>query len=82
MKYFRTTIKPDYLALTPHIGYEYSQNQSSLARKFLKWLAHSTGLNIQHSDSPGGEKKYRNYFLDGFVERPGMRNLAIEIMGW
>jgi hypothetical protein len=82
MKFFRTTIEPNYLALTPHLGYEFQGNQSAWARKYLKWLQHIRGYDIQHCDSNEGEFKYRNYFLDGYVKRPGMRDLAIECNGW
>jgi hypothetical protein len=46
----------------------------------LKYFAHHNRVNVQHVEN-GGEKEYKGYKLDGFVERPGQRNLAIEIQG-
>ena len=83
MKFFRTTIDENYLAITPHLGYDFQGNQSSWARKYTKWLQHTRGYDIQHCDTdPQGEFQYRNYFLDGYVRREGMRDLAIELNGW
>jgi hypothetical protein len=62
------------------IGYESHDKQSTIATKFLKWLAHLNKVNVQHVEN-GGEKEYKQYKLDGFIERPGQRNLAIEIQG-
>jgi hypothetical protein len=94
MAFFKTRLSKGELALTPHmgniiamcfykinkLGYESHDKQSTIATKFLKWLAHLHKLNVQHVEN-GGEKQYMQYKLDGFVERPGQRNLAIEIQG-
>jgi hypothetical protein len=48
----------DYLALVPHQNYGQPQKQSSKARRYLRWLSESEGLNIQYVEN-GGEKKYR-----------------------
>ena len=55
--------------------------QSQIATKFLKYYAHRHNLNVQHVEN-GGEKQYRQYKLDGYVERPGQKDLAIEIQGY
>lgn len=89
-------IRENWLALTPHLGtlmyinkiitilisgYEKRDKQSKDARIFLKWLSEFLGISIQHVEN-GGEKNYRNYKLDGFIERqPWERDLAIEING-
>ena len=90
MKHFRTShLEEDQLPIVPEMGYEAKTNQSTLARKFLKWYAHKHNVNVRDCDSDGGEKPYRNYMLDGFVDRSSnglrdgveRRDLAIEVHG-
>jgi hypothetical protein len=61
-QYFRTNLPEKYLALVPHLGYERMGQQSTKARRFLKWLAEAKGWDIQHVDN-GGEKRYRQVKL-------------------
>jgi len=83
MKHFRTShLEEDQLPIVPEMGYEAKPNQSTLARKFLKWYAHKQNVNVRDCDSDGGEMSYRNYMLDGFVDSgPNQRSLAIEVHG-
>ena len=88
MKHFRTShLEADQLPIVPEMGYEAKTNQSTLARKFLKWYAYTHKLNVRDCDSDGGEKPYRKYMLDGFVsienrQIGAQRGLAIEVHGY
>jgi hypothetical protein len=63
------------------LGYESHDKQSVIATKLLKWFAHHNNVNVQHVEN-GGERHYKQYKLDGYVDRgPGKRPLAIEING-
>jgi hypothetical protein len=83
MRYYCTKfLKPKEIAIIPESGYAKMTRQSGKALKFLKWLAHSQGVDIQHRDSAGGEKRYRNFSLDGYVRgRGGCRDTCIEFNG-
>ena len=84
MTHFRTShLEAEQLPIIPEMGYEAKTNQSTLARKFLKWYAHKQSVNVRDCDSDGGEKPYRKYMLDGFVSRSSnnQRDLAIEVHG-
>jgi hypothetical protein len=75
-------LNPKEIAIIPENGYAKMSRQSTKALKFLKWLAHSEGVNIRHRDTPGGEKRFRNFSLDGYVEgREGCRDVCIEFNG-
>ncbi|KAH7697877.1 hypothetical protein AAVH_35036 [Aphelenchoides avenae] len=83
-------LQPETLSLSPEHGYERHDRQSVVALKYLKWYAKSRGVSVRHRDSPGGEYKLeckdadgksRHFMLDGYVERPGQRPLAIEFHG-
>ena len=80
-------LKNTKLALTPHNGYEIdaSAKQSTKARKYLRYLKENVdGYNkLQYIDN-GGERRFHQYRLDGFIERENHErgNLAIEILGW
>lgn len=83
-------LQPESLALSPENGYERHEKQSVVALKYLKWYAKTYGVNVRHRDSPGGEYKLEcvddkggkhRFSLDGYVERPGQRPLAIEFNG-
>jgi hypothetical protein len=68
------------------LSYERHDKQSTIARKFLKWTAAEHNIDIQHCESPGGEKRLgQKILLDGYV-RGGLdgnsRDLAIEINGY
>lgn len=69
-------IDNNHLALVPHMvfeydfmkffiikGYEKHGKQSTKARKFLKWLAKQNNWDLQHCDSPDGEKRYRKVWI-------------------
>lgn len=57
MKFFRTLIKPNQLALTPELVYENHDQASALAKNHLKWLAYKHNIKIQHADTEEGEKR-------------------------
>jgi hypothetical protein len=84
MKYFRSMLEPNLLAMTPELGYERYGRQSAIAKKFLKWLAHHHQVEIQTSDSKEHEKRHGRWLLDGFIDRPCAEGspLAIEVNGW
>lgn len=52
------------MAVVPVHGYRPKTNHSLAAIKWLKWLAHKEGLNIQHALN-GGEVKLGRYYVDG-----------------
>jgi hypothetical protein len=84
MKYFRSLLEPELLAMTPELGYERYGRQSTIAKKYLKWLAHHHKVYIQTSESEEGEKAFERWHLDGFIDKPYSEGgpLAIEIHGW
>jgi len=57
MKFFRTFVPENLLALTPEMGYEKHDRSSGLARQYLKWLEYSLKIKIQNADTFEGEKK-------------------------
>ena len=71
MKFFRSFLEPNYLALTPQLGkifyaylnailgYEHYGRQSAIARKYLKWLAHRHKVHIQTIETAEGEKHFQ-----------------------
>ncbi|KAF7627182.1 DNA_pol_B_2 domain-containing protein [Meloidogyne graminicola] len=69
------------------IGYHKDSNQSAIAIKYMKWLSHELGVEVQHRDSPEGEFRLRlsngePLILDGYVRRmPEEEDLAIEFLG-
>lgn len=83
MRYWQIKyLKPDHVALTPEAGYERCDRQSSVALKYLKWLAKERGISIQTRDSPQGEYRFGSLRVDGFVRRPWPeRSLVIEVYG-
>jgi len=84
MKYFRAFhLLSDHLPIIPEMGYELKTNQSTLARKFLKYYSLKMGVEIQDCDSKEGEAKCGPYSLDGFIPStdPQNRSLAIEVHG-
>lgn len=63
-------------------GYERNDRQSSNAIKYLKWLAKTRNLPIQHRDSPEGEFRFGSLKLDGFVRKPPpQRSIVFEVYG-
>jgi hypothetical protein len=86
MTHFRMNILEEFkIGVASELSYENHQKQSSIARMMLKWMAAKDNLNIQHVESPGGEKRLDgNILLDGFLEGglDGQSpDLAIEING-
>jgi len=78
--YITNYLKPNTLAVVRELGYELHDNASALALCYLKWYASENNVNVQHRDS-GGEHRYRNYRLDGYVDRGDEKHLAIEVNG-
>ncbi|KAH7709673.1 hypothetical protein AAVH_23057 [Aphelenchoides avenae] len=83
-------LEEETLVRSPEGGYERHDRQSVIALKYLKWYASTNGVQVRHRDSPGGEYKLeytdadgarRHFLLDGYVERPGQRPLALEFHG-
>jgi hypothetical protein len=62
MKFFRTFVPENLLALTPQLGYENHERSSGLARKHLNWLQYKLKIKIQSADE-GGEKKIGKVIL-------------------
>lgn len=58
-------------------GYRRSERQSVVALQWLKWVAHSRNLEMQHARN-GGEKKIGSYKADGFC---GEQNKVFEFHG-
>jgi len=60
------------IAIIPRRGYSRQETQSRIALKFLKWLAHERGVQIQHRDHKG-EKRIqlpdgKITRVDGYIE--------------
>jgi hypothetical protein len=71
---------------SPHLGYHHDSNQSAIALKFMRWLEYQNGWQIQTRNSAEGEHKVRlpngqQLKLDGYVQTPQGRNIAIEFLG-
>jgi len=84
MRYFRTFhLGNSQLPIIPEVGYEPNANQSTLARKFLKFYAQKYGVEVQDCDSKDGEVRCGPYSLDGYVATTDLekRSLAIEVHG-
>lgn len=92
MRFFRMRfLQKETIAITPHRGYERNDRQSCAALKFLKWMAHETGLAVKTAESEHGE--YRHYYDDGHGRRKlfkldgyigasdGGRPIAVEFKG-
>jgi len=80
-------LKNNQIGIIPDNGYHKDSNQSTIALKFIKWLEHRTGLQIQHQGSSEGE--YRVFAsngsvlrLDGYIKgNNGGTDIAIEFLG-
>jgi hypothetical protein len=91
MRHFTTNhLKNDnHLALITEKGYGLDKdfNQSTVARKFLKWYAHINRVPLRDCDSDDYEKKISNYRVDGFVKKEDRpegkqeRDLVVEVHG-
>lgn len=97
MRHFRLNhLKDIQLAISPELGYEKHDLQSTIALKFvmsrsktglfcrwLKWYAaqEQPNLDIRHRDN-GGEVRFGKYRVDGFLLRePQARNKVLEFNG-
>lgn len=60
----RRFLKPNTIAVVPHLGYRKNDRHSIVAMKWLKWLSCKHVLDIQHALN-GGEVKCGNYKFDG-----------------
>ncbi|KAH7726300.1 Protein C25F9.2 protein [Aphelenchoides avenae] len=84
------------LVRVPEYGYERRDNQSVIGlnngkfHRYLMWYAEQNkDVKVQHRNNGGeyqfkhtdGEGKEHTLRLDGYVERPGQRPLAIEVYG-
>uniref|UniRef100_A0A914N3P3 DNA-directed DNA polymerase n=4 Tax=Meloidogyne TaxID=189290 RepID=A0A914N3P3_MELIC len=79
MKHFRANHLPvQHLGIVPEIGYDNTDTQSLLALRFLAWYAEEHNVNIRNAYSKGGEKRFGDYRVDGWVEE---RKLVLEING-
>nr|CAD2193113.1 unnamed protein product [Meloidogyne enterolobii] len=80
-------MKKDQIGIIPENGYHKDTNQSAIALKYLHWLSHKTELQIQHQQSPEGEKRVRVsdgslLRLDGYIKSThGGWDQAIEFLG-
>jgi hypothetical protein len=64
-KYYRLHHLPlNRIAIVPPGGYRKRENQSNIALKWLKWMAHNTGQRILHKLN-GGEQKIGKWRVDG-----------------
>lgn len=56
------------IAVVPHGGYRKAENQSIIAIKWLKWIAHKSGQRIQHKLN-GGEVQIGKFKVDGISDK-------------
>lgn len=79
--------RPDTMTHTPEGGPRRGYNSSIIATKYLRLYErlHPELGPIQTVEWSIGEKKHpedSHKRIDGYVERPGIRPLAIEFLGW
>lgn len=55
----------ELIGVVPNDGYRRGENQSVIALKWLKWIAHDQNIRIQHKLN-GGEFKVGRYKVDGY----------------
>ena len=68
---FRTLfLEEDTIGIIPPQGYRPKDRQSIKAMQWIKYVAHTKGLNIQHAGN-FGEKVIGPYKVDGYYETPG-----------
>lgn len=65
----------------PENGLRPNHTQSIEALKFFRIYSQLSGLSIQTAESAEGEYIYGQYRIDGFVKRPGERDLIVEYYG-
>ena len=75
---YRTNYLPkDTIGIIPPMGYTPKKKQSLFAHKWLSYTAEKREIHIQHARN-GGEKRVRDYFLDGYHEET---HTAYEVQG-
>ena len=78
MKNFRLNhLRFEHLAIVAEKGYDAQQNHL-IALKFLAWYAKEYNVEIRTCKSEGGEKKIRDYSLDGYIKE---EDKGIEVHG-
>lgn len=65
--YRRNMMPSKSIAITPENGFDPNKLTSRKCQQWLKYLAESQNLHIQHSNN-GGEQKVGNYYLDGICK--------------
>ena len=53
------------IGIVPNEGYRRKDRQSAMAIRWLMWVAHSQGVEIQHAKNQG-EKRIGQYKADGY----------------
>ena len=75
-------LKPNTIAIVPHGGYRKKDKHSIMAIKWLKWLAHTEQLDIEHARN-GGEAQIiaggRTFKVDGQLRTD--RSILFEFNG-
>lgn len=62
---YRLSLMPEKsIGIVPFLGYRKNERQSLIAIKWLKWLSHTTAVNIQHKMN-GGEVTIGRFKVDG-----------------
>ena len=62
---YRLNLMPENsIGIVPFLGYRKNERQSLIAIKWLKWLSHTTAVNIQHKMN-GGEVTIGRFKVDG-----------------
>lgn len=74
-------LRPNLIMNLPENGLRPNHTQSIEARKFFRIYSKLSGLTIQTCDSAEGEFTSGPYRIDGFVKRPGEKDLIIEYYG-
>lgn len=82
IKYFRRRyLKENYLVRISNRPIDHAETQSTLALKFLEHYSTIHGIHVQTAHSPGGERKFGRYTVDGFCQLPDGRTRIIEVHG-
>ncbi|XP_061192292.1 uncharacterized protein LOC133200521 [Saccostrea echinata] len=67
LAYRRGFMPKETIAIIPNLGYQPARRYSAKACRWLSWMSHQTGHNIQHARN-GGEVKIGSYTVDGYQE--------------
>ncbi len=77
---FRTKfLKQDSIGIIPPLGYKPEEKQSVKALQWMKYVAFSNNVRVQHARN-GGEVHVGNYKADGYYEKDGQK-LILEFQG-